>query len=251
MTAGYISACNYGAASLFLNRTSTDGDIVDFRKDGSTVGSIGVDNTDNIFLSGNSSHSGLMVGTDSIVPYANGNTADATEDLGTSTIRWRNLYLSGGVYLGGTGSANLLDDYEEGTFSAQFNNEAGDLSATSSLNFNGVARYRKIGNVVYIIIAISTSGTITGTASSPVVITGLPFTSNQQYNSSICSISPDDDTNYGSMSVVPKSLQIGHNVTQGTLFREGANDDIPVLTSDLAASGNANRIHITGFYFAS
>jgi hypothetical protein len=34
MNAGYISACNYEAASLFLNRTSTDGTIVDFRKDG-------------------------------------------------------------------------------------------------------------------------------------------------------------------------------------------------------------------------
>ena len=92
---------------------------------------------------------------------------------------------------------------------------------------------------------------ITGTASSPVVITGLPFTSDQSSNFSICNVSPDDSTSYASMSVIPKSLQIGHNVTYGTLFKEGTNDDIPVLTSDLAASGNANRIHITGFYFAS
>jgi hypothetical protein len=41
---------------------------------------------------------------------------DAAVDLGTSTVRFKDLYLSGGVYLGGTGSANHLDDYEEGTF---------------------------------------------------------------------------------------------------------------------------------------
>jgi hypothetical protein len=32
------------------------------------------------------------------------------------SARFKDLYLSGGVYLGGTGSANKLDDYEEGTW---------------------------------------------------------------------------------------------------------------------------------------
>ena len=245
---------------MVINRRNSDGDIVKFKKDGSAVGSIlskgtGTNLAIVLRTEANTDGCGIIgsgVGNGRILPAdGNGDAIDNHIDLGTPNTRWQDLYLSGGVYLGGTGSANLLNDYEEGAFSAQFNNEAGDLSATSSLNFNRVARYRKIGNVVYIIIVISTSGNITGTASSPVVITGLPFTSDQQHNYSICSVSPDDDTNYGSMSVVPKSLQIGHNVTQGTLFREGTNDDIPVLTSDLAASGNANRIHITGFYFAS
>ena len=39
-------------------------------------------------------------------------------DLAT-TFRFKDLYLSGGVYLGGTGSANQLDDYEEGTWTPQ------------------------------------------------------------------------------------------------------------------------------------
>jgi hypothetical protein len=45
-----------------------------------------------------------------------GANADATHDLGYSSSRFRDLYLSGGVYLGGTGAANKLDDYEEGTW---------------------------------------------------------------------------------------------------------------------------------------
>ena len=42
--------------------------------------------------------------------------ADNSHDLGAGGARWKDLYLSGGVYLGGTGSANKLDDYEEGTW---------------------------------------------------------------------------------------------------------------------------------------
>jgi hypothetical protein len=37
---------------------------------------------------------------------------DGTKDLGFTAARFKDLYLSGGVYLGGTGAANLLDDYE-------------------------------------------------------------------------------------------------------------------------------------------
>ena len=40
---------------------------------------------------------------------------DNANDLGSSTKRWKDLYLSGGLYIGGTTSANFLDDYEEGT----------------------------------------------------------------------------------------------------------------------------------------
>ena len=47
-------------------------------------------------------------------PWKDGARVDATVDLGVSAHRFKDLYLSGGVYLGGTGSANYLDDYEEG-----------------------------------------------------------------------------------------------------------------------------------------
>ncbi len=50
-----------------------------------------------------------------VVPTnASGTNLDASLDLGAAGVRYKNLYLSGGVYLGGTGSANYLDDYEEG-----------------------------------------------------------------------------------------------------------------------------------------
>ena len=163
------------ASPLQVDRASTDGDIVTLSKDGTTVGSIGVDNTDNIFLSGNSTHSGLMVGTESIVPYSNGATTDATEDLGASSIRWRNLYLSGGVYLGGTGSANLLDDYEEGTWTPVVTHVSGFASTSITQTH---ATYTKVGRKVTLQLEFSlTDSTGNVTAGDDIVLTAacLPF----------------------------------------------------------------------------
>ena len=100
-----------GEYPSYFNRENSDGDIIVLRKDGTTVGSIGVGNTDNLFIQGNSSHAGIQFGTNSAMPHTNGSTSDNAEDLGTSNTRWKDAYLSGGVYLGGTGSANKLDDF--------------------------------------------------------------------------------------------------------------------------------------------
>jgi hypothetical protein len=43
-------------------------------------------------------------------------STDNLMDIGSSSKRFKDLYLSGSVYLGGTTSANALDDYEEGTW---------------------------------------------------------------------------------------------------------------------------------------
>ena len=48
--------------------------------------------------------------------------SDNTYDLGSSTKRWNDLYLSGGLRVGGTGTSNELDDYEEGSFSPTLKN---------------------------------------------------------------------------------------------------------------------------------
>jgi hypothetical protein len=60
---------------------------------------------------------GVGVGDDNLYPTnGSGNSTDATLDIGDSAARFKDLYLSGGVYLGGTVAANYLDDYEEGTW---------------------------------------------------------------------------------------------------------------------------------------
>ena len=101
--------------TLTLDRTGSEGTILDLKKDGSTVGSIGAFGGTTVIDSG-SSYSGLGFDGSVIYPRKARATADGTVDLGASNARWKDLYLSGGVFLGGTGSANHLDEVEEGTY---------------------------------------------------------------------------------------------------------------------------------------
>ena len=79
---------------------------------------------------------------------------------------------SKGVYLGVTSAtaANLLDDYEEGTWTAALEGSSGN--PTSAVNTTGT--YTKIGRLVYV--TASYVGVTTTGASGGIRITGLPFT---------------------------------------------------------------------------
>jgi hypothetical protein len=126
-------------AVLKVNRLSSDGDIVSFRKDGTTVGSIGINGR--LTIDGSSDGTGIYFGGGAWLPRDSGAIVDATVGLGGSTQRFTDLYLSGGVYLGGTGSANLLDGYEKGSWSPTI----GLGSTTSTLS----GKYVKVGDIVH------------------------------------------------------------------------------------------------------
>jgi hypothetical protein len=115
---------------------------------------------------------GIKFGNTYASPCTNtGATADNAYDLGGTSGRWKDLYLSGGVYLGGTGSANKLDDYEEGTWTPAVNFSSSNGTATYTARDG---QYTKIGNMVYVtgvIIMNSLSG-----ESGDLQIAGLPFT---------------------------------------------------------------------------
>ena len=116
---GYILSTSTGIAGVF-DRLSTDGEIMQFRKDGTTVGSIGARGGD-VYLETGNTGIRMYDQSDAIIPVGStGVSRDAAIDFGISTIRFKDLYLSGGVYLGGTGAANLLDDYEEGAVTTFF-----------------------------------------------------------------------------------------------------------------------------------
>ena len=166
----YILVTSTGT-SAYLNRISSDGVIQEFRKDGTTVGSI---------FSG---HGGSQVGigtnttgitfnpsTRSMMPANPSSTnpqLDATLDIGFSSVRWKDLYLSGGVYLGGTGAANKLDDYESGTWTPTLPN-GGTVGTIIK------AVYTKVGNLVNAYCNVYLNPTNNSTQFK---IGGLPFAS--------------------------------------------------------------------------
>jgi hypothetical protein len=168
----WATASETNAASF--NRLSTDGAIAYFSKDGTTVGSIdsraGVVST--IILnpaSGNGA--GLSGGTKCIVPADEAGIIDNDVSLGVSSYRFKDLYLSGGVYLGGTVAANLLDDYEEGVHQTAIT-MSGSGTVTLSASYDSFS-YTKVGRLVTI-----TGNPRIASVSSPVGIMAmtLPFT---------------------------------------------------------------------------
>lgn len=99
---------------------------------------------------------------------------DDNNDLGSSTKRWKDLYLSGGLYIGGTTSANFLDDYEEGTWSPTLGYEV-DGTVTSRYGY-----YRKVGTFVHIFMylaggSLGVSATTGGSLVQAGVYAGIPF----------------------------------------------------------------------------
>jgi hypothetical protein len=81
---------------------------------------------------------------------------------------------SAGIYLGvlSATAANLLDDYEEGTFTAVF--KFGGASGTDNGDCGGTSTYTKTGRTVRFNIAVTTDSAVSG--SGQVTFTGLPFT---------------------------------------------------------------------------
>ena len=161
-----------GGNPLSLNRTSSDGDIAKFFKDGTTVGSIGTVGA-NLHIEGTTSGLSFQ-GNDVITPVKNSVRTDAVIDLGDGSRRFKDAYLSGGVYLGGTGSANKLDDFETGTWTATLQNAPGGISNAGTATHN---KYTKVGNLVTIsgYVELNTTSPNSGNA---FIVDGLPFAPN-------------------------------------------------------------------------
>jgi hypothetical protein len=149
---------------MVLNRTSSNGTLLGLWKDGTVVGSIGTQSGTDFYITGSTAiATGLRFQANEIVPVnGSAGNVDAAIDLGKSNIRFKDLYLSGGAYLGGTGAANLLDDYEEGTWTPVTN--SGSWTVNS-------ATYTKVGNMVTCRFKVTATATIEASD-----LYGLPFT---------------------------------------------------------------------------
>jgi len=165
-----VTITRSAADPLALNRLSTDGEILGFYKDGTTVGSIGTTASD-LYIGTGDTTIRFADGVDGVIPTGtNGAQRDGAVNLGAASNRFQHLYLSGGVYLGGTGSANKLDDYEEGTWTPILDN----VSRTYTTQ---TGTYTKIGNLVTARFVVEVTGLNTADGSG-FQVGGLPFTVN-------------------------------------------------------------------------
>ena len=220
-----------GATVSTFNRTTSDGTILDFQKDGTSAGTLKTVSGVTLALDGSGSFAGFQLGGSGIVPRQGG-TLSTSVDLGTSSYPFNNVYVGSNIYLGGTGSANALDDYEEGTFTVT---NAGD--ATGALSAE-TGEYTKVGNIVFIRITfdVSTNFTTFGR------IGGLPFTTSGDGTVSSfypANVMTDSSTN---SQILPN---FHTNQTYMTLKEDDTNlnDHFPNTTN--------NIYRICGFYFTN
>lgn len=169
-----LTVDNDGATVLTVDRATSDGTIIDVQKDGTSVGGVGA-SFGTLHLNANADFAVKIASVNSgayqyVAPISQATFGvyDGQVDLGLPISRYKDLYLSGGVYLGGTGAANRLTDYEQGTWTLVPPSGVTISTATS------YASYTRVGRLVTV------SGLITPTSLSGTVnlsFSGLPFTS--------------------------------------------------------------------------
>jgi hypothetical protein len=143
------------------------------------------------------------------------------------------IEVSDGIYLGGTGAANKLDDYEEGTWTPT-------LGGNTTYSIQS-GTYVKVGRLVFVqgLLSVGTLGT-----GSATTVSGLPFPANNVNSSN----QGGSITYFASLAVnvitpttyVPdntSSFSVKSNTSAGT-----------GISSDLAIFGNSTRIDFSITY---
>jgi len=146
--------------------------------------SIRIDGTNtaaNPGITGADADTGLQFGTDEIQLVTGGTNRATVESNGNFTIEDGNLVVAAGHGIDFSADANaagmtseLLDDYEEGTFTPEF--QGGTTAGTYTYS-SQTGYYTKIGNLVYVNVGLSNVNT-TNAGAGTMQISGLPFANN-------------------------------------------------------------------------
>ena len=160
-------------------------------------------------------------------------TADGSGNIATTSIT-----PSAGIYLGGSGSANLLDDYEEGTWTPTVLYNGSDTGQTYT---HQVGTYTKVGRAVHYqaYVQVLTNSSATGSLS----VGGLPFTSSTATNVVTVGSAALDNA---AASLDQPVGRVGTNTTQVLVVAgTGANN---WNTLDNSVRGSNFRVYVAGHY---
>ena len=254
---GLIGASDTDSISAIFNRNGTDGSIVSFRKDGIGVGTIGISASNNIALGSTSgNHGGITFGTNTVAPMnvSNFTNADNVYNLGNTSARWKDLYLGGGIFFGGFGTANKLDDYEEGTWTPIYTVSSGtDYPSITYDAFTG-GKYTKIGRLVSIQATVRTDAVDSTGVTGSIQIGGLPFTAAGNTTASqrdgICAVSLTDQADWSSGNTPNTGTLGGTKITIGQLY-SSSSTTTSILATNLQTGGNKNRVNIQAVYMTA
>ena len=147
----------------------------------------------------------------------------------------------------GTGTSELLSDYEEGLWTPTLTTDGTDFD---SVTYDGVTEgsYTKVGNLVTCAGRIRTDAVTVGSGSGNVAIGGLPFTTatGGEYRTA---------ASLGDVAAWAGDMPISGRVDSGTsrfllLYRTAVNGATSyVATSDVGTGTNANSVYFSLFYY--
>ena len=202
-----------GGATAYLNRKTNNGDIITLAKDGTTVGSIGIQ-TGGLTIDGEANHTGLMFAGASVLPRDNAALTDGSTDLGTSDGRWKDGYFSNTIY------ANAL--VHDGDTNTKIEFPAGDeieihtggaarvLISTPVTTINNTLDIEEV--IEKVTANTSTSGTINFDFRDQAIIN---FTANQAANRTI-NFRADSGTTLNSIMTTGQSVTVAILMAQGS-----------------------------------
>lgn len=153
-------------------------------------------------------------------------------------------FSAAGAYFGGSAPANLLDDYEEGTWTPSLQDDS--LSDSEGQTYaHQVGTYTKIGGTVYIQANIHMSGLGTLTASEGARIGGLPFAS-----SSVANTHHAIDSGYGaSLNITAGTSLSGYIAPGATAIIVASWDSASGITATLISEITSNgHVIMSGYY---
>ncbi len=204
---GQIDSSVDGNYVAKFNRKSSDGTIIELRKDTTDiVGSIGSSNSgERLYIVNDSTGLSFLGDFSKILACdSSGTPRDNAIELGGVGGRFKDFYVGGGIYFDGTTSANYLDSYEEGTWTP----------VIGAVTLTNKGRYTKVGNLVFVAFGNQTG--IAGISSgSSITITGLPFalavSLDWDETSAVTATWADASTGY------PQQVATGRQTNQNTI----------------------------------
>jgi hypothetical protein len=208
--------------------------------------------TGDVSLSYNLYHDGAWKAkeNDTSARYAMGNSphhiwytgASASAD-GAVTLTERMRLTAEGLHLGGTGSANALNDYEEGTFTFGTN---ANVAFVSNSN---LGKYTKIGRMVHLQFMIDVSS-VSGT--NHFYMSGMPFPQDANDTNTLNGYSVSAvvfynfDTYYTGSQVMARM----ENQSSNMYFYESY-DSVNTLIASNTRATNSTEIFVSHTYFTS
>ena len=150
---------------------------------------------------------------------------------------------------GRTVESGLLDDYEEGSFTAEYVPQTGSF-ATMTMDFR-LGRYTKVGNTVHFVIYMMTSNVDVTGASDSLIIRGLPFSAANHSGNYVPPVYVGDAVLWPN-PYTPVGGYIYPNSTDIYLVRRStSSSDTALLSASTMTTGAvpfANRIMVAGTY---